>query len=111
MRVERARLSGRFKEMMRTGERIYLRKIVREARNAEIIDESEYKVWKTLIAIRNSIVHNNAVADSNAECSLDGLEIVMIKGDMMKGKLNFFIRLLGITIDLYHDLLCSCFSC
>jgi len=87
------------REKLQQDEPVYLRTIMKKSQETKLIDEKQYKTWKTLIKIRNVIVHNNAIADINAKFEINDMKITFIKGEMLKGKLDFFVKLLEITID------------
>lgn len=91
------------KNELQQGKRIYLRRIMDKSREAKLIDNEQYRTWEGLIEIRNVIIHNNAIADRTETFKLsDELEVSFSKGEMLKGKLDFFIKLLNITIDRHH---------
>jgi len=91
------------REMLRGSKRVYLRAIMKKSREIGLIDEKQYKTWQGLIEVRNAIVHNNAIADIDAKYEINDMEVIFIKGKMLRGKLNFFIKLLEAAINQYHQ--------
>ena len=89
----------KLREKLQRGEPVYLSAIMKRSQETELMDEEQYRIWQTLIKIRNVIVHNNAISDINAEFKIDDMKITFIKGEMLKGKLDFFVKLLEITIE------------
>jgi len=81
---------------------IYLRDIVEELKNRNCMSDEVYGNWITLITIRNLAVHNNAIADSNKVLCIGDMEIYLKKGQMLKGKLDFFVKLMDYAVDSYR---------
>lgn len=53
--------------------------------------------------MRNIIVHNNGIADKNVKYKINDLEIVFEENKMTKGKLDTFVKLTNIAVDLYYS--------
>jgi len=86
--------------------RVYLRGIVTTEANSKrigIVKDTDYEFWKCMVDVRNSVVHNNAVADQNTTCQADGAVISFVKGKMLRGKIDFFVKLTDKAIDLYYS--------
>lgn len=110
LKVARGRITSipQLKELRRdllAGTRVYLRRITRQCRRAGIIDDEQYRVWECLIEVRNAIVHNNAIADRNIEYRINDIMVTFSRGKMLRGKLDFFTKLLKIAIDQYYMLI------
>jgi len=88
---------------IQSGKWVYLSQIIERSKEIEFIDEEQYKTWRALIHVRNAVVHNNAIADADVEYKIDNLEITFVKGECLRGKLDFFIRLLEVTVDQQHE--------
>jgi len=87
---------------LQSGKRVYLSEIIERSKKITLIDEQQYGIWRALIEVRNAVVHNNAIADIDGGYEIDDIEINFVKGKMVRGKLNLFIKLLGITTDQYY---------
>ena len=81
---------------------IYLRDVVKELENRESLSNVMYDNWVTLIIIRNLVVHNNAIADSDMVLHIDSVEIRLRAGQMIRGKLDFFIKLIDYAVESYR---------
>ena len=90
---------------------IYLRDIVEELKNRKCLSDEVYGNWITLITIRNLVVHNNAIADSNKVLRIGDMEIHLRKGRMLKGKLDFFVELMDYAVDSYKQTLEALLTC
>ncbi len=83
---------------------IYLRSIIKELHREGYVNDEAYNGWITLIEIRNCVVHNNAIPESNRTLYLNGLKIVFTRGQMLTAKLDFFIKLIDYAIKNYKRL-------
>ena len=90
-------------KLLRGKDYVYLGTIIGRSRSIGLIDEECYETWEVLRNIRNIVVHNNAKADVDAEYRIDGMRVVFIKGETLKGKLDFFIRLIEVAIERYRQ--------
>lgn len=90
---------------------IYLRDIVEELKNRKCLSDEVYGNWIALIAIRNLVVHNNAIADSNKVLCIGDMEIYLRKGRMLRGKLDFFVELMDYAVDSYKQTLEALLTC
>jgi len=83
------------------GQYIHLSDIVRNSMGFNLIDDDEYDDWQNLIFLRNCIVHNNAVSDSDKSFDIGGTRVVASAGKMLQGKLDFFAILTEVSIEKY----------
>lgn len=83
--------------------RVYLSGIVAESERIGIINNTDYKFWNCIVDVRNSVVHNNAIADKDKTCQVDGTIVSFVKGKMLRGKLDFFVKLTDKAIDIYYS--------
>lgn len=72
-----------------------------ELKDRGCITDEACKAWEALIEVRNSIVHNNAIADEDKTYRIGDAEIRFEKGRMLKGPLNFFIKLIEYAVENY----------
>ena len=71
--------------------RIYLRKIIEESVRANLIPIADEGPWEGVIELRNSLVHNNGVADKTQSYAIPGAQNIEFKsGQMITGNLKFF---------------------
>ena len=83
---------------------IYFRSIIKELHREGYVNDKAYNGWITLIEIRNCVVHNNAIPESNRTLYLDDLKIVFTRGQMLTAKLDFFVKLIDYAIKNYKRL-------
>jgi hypothetical protein len=81
---------------------IYLRSIIEKSNQIGIVNDGDYECWNCIRDVRNSIVHNNAIANQNKTYQVGGTAVSFIKGKMLRGKLDFFVKLTDKAIDLYY---------
>ena len=104
-RVASAQHLQRLRRTLLAGRRVYLSTIVKSCREAEIISDEQHEVWKCLIEVRNAVVHNNAIADRDVVYRVGDLTVTFSKGRVLRGKLDFFVRLLKAAVEHYYMLL------
>lgn len=83
--------------------RIYLSGVMDESKRIGLIDSKEREFWDCILAARNSVVHNNAIADRDRTYQIDGITVSFVKGKMLSGKLDFFVKLTNKAVDLYYS--------
>lgn len=83
--------------------RIYLGGIITESKRIGLIDKKEYESWDCILKVRNAVVHNNGIADHDKTYQINGATVSFFKGKMLRGKLDFFVRLTDKAIDLYYS--------
>jgi hypothetical protein len=86
---------------MERGQYVYLSDIMRNSKGCNLIDDDQYDDWHNLIFLRNCIVHNNAVSDSDRIFDIAGTRVAASAGGMIQGKLDFFAIVTGVAIDRY----------
>lgn len=71
--------------------RVYLRRVVRESVVARIIPNEDDHPWEGLIELRNTVVHNNGIAEKTSTYTIPGAAaICFVAGRMTQGNLKFF---------------------
>jgi len=83
------------------GQYIYLSDIMRNSKNFNLIDDTEYDDWQNLIFLRNCMVHNNGISDRDKIFDIAGIRVVANIGKMLQGKLGFFAILAEVAIERY----------
>jgi len=83
--------------------RIYLGGIITESKRMGLVDNKEYDSWGCILKVRNAVVHNNGIADHDKTYQIDGATVTFIKGKMLRGKLDFCVRLTDKAADLYYS--------
>jgi len=86
---------------VKKGQHLYLSDIMRNSKDFGLIDDDEYDDWQNLIFLRNCIVHNNAVSESDKIFDIAGTRVAASAGEMIQGKLDFFALVTGAAIDRY----------
>jgi hypothetical protein len=88
---------------VRRGQHVYLSDIMRNSNSKDfnLIDDDEYNDWQNLIFLRNCIVHNNGVSESDRIFDIAGIRVAASAGEMIPGKLDFFAIVTGVAIDRY----------
>ena len=95
----------RLRRTLLAGGRVYLSTIAKSCRKAGIISDEQHGVWRCLIEVRNAVVHNNTIADRDVKYRVGDLTVTFSRGKMLRGKLDFFVRLLEAAVEHYHTLL------
>ncbi len=103
MRLTTGDLFSELKQRLLNGKRVYLSNIMERSKSLELIDEKKYETWQGIIAIRNTVVHNNGIASRDAKYEIDGLNVSFTGGEVVTGKLNFFVRLIEVAVDRYCE--------
>jgi hypothetical protein len=70
--------------------RIYLRRIMSASAEEGLITAHAGDLWAGAIAVRNCVVHNNGIADKDAEYEFPDLTVKLASGSMAQGTLKFF---------------------
>jgi len=83
--------------------RVYLSGIMDESKRIGLIDNKERELWDCILTVRNSVVHNNAIADRHRKYQIDAITVSFVKGKMLRGKLDFFVKLTDKAVDLYYS--------
>jgi hypothetical protein len=86
---------------VKRGQYVYLSDIMRNSKDFSLIDDDEYDNWQNLIFLRNCIVHNNAVSESDKIFDIAGTRVAASAGEVIQGKLDFFATVTGVAIDRY----------
>jgi len=80
------------------GRFLYLNDIVRNSIEGGIVDGRD---WEGLIAVRNCVVHNNAIADETRIYRIGDMDVRATAGTMLQGQPDFFVRLTEIAVSRY----------
>ncbi len=91
-----------FSNRVKQGKRVYLSGIIEKSVEYGLIDESKKHIWMCLIKVRNTVIHNNAIADENANYQIGDLIVSFREGQMLRGKLDFFVRLTDVVVNEYY---------
>lgn len=86
---------------VKKGPYVYLSDIMRNSNGCNLIDDDQYADWQNLIFLRNCIVHNNAVSESDKIFDFAGIRVAASAGEMIQGKLDFFAIVTGVASDRY----------
>jgi predicted nucleic acid-binding protein len=83
--------------------RIYLRAIMRASAKKGLITADTDNLWTGAIAVRNCLVHNNGIADEDAEYKFPDVTVRLESGKMPQGTLKFFPSLTNWTVTAFAD--------
>ncbi len=81
----------------------YLSDVIRESNRCGLIPQSAKDKWDRIIWLRNIMVHNNGVADSDDVYVIDGLSVTLEKGKMLQGKIDCFTNLTESSVENYNS--------
>lgn len=70
--------------------RIYLTKIMQKSTEIEVLNKEKLLLWKGASILRNTLVHNNRIADKNEIFKYPEVTLVLKKNNMIKGNFTFF---------------------
>jgi len=94
-------ISSKCPEIENETEYLYLRKIIEKLKDAGYVDDKDWNSWRGLIDVRNVVVHRNAIPDKNCKHNICGIPVSFTKGQMLRGPLDFFVKLIECAIELY----------
>lgn len=83
--------------------RIYLRMIMEMSKAKKIISDSNFNLWEGIINLRNTMVHNNGIAEINMVYRYPKCELKMSTGKMTQGNLFLFHSLTDWVLDAIKD--------
>jgi hypothetical protein len=96
-------LYGWYRNQKRKQKRIHLSGIINESYKKRLITKYEKKKWDCIIHLRNIVVHNNGISDITKKYIMDDdLIIEFNKNKMTQGKLDIFIKLTNMAVELYY---------
>lgn len=83
--------------------RIYLGALVKTSGKAGVIGQTDIDGWNGLIEVRNTVVHNNGVAELTQTYALHGgLTVSLTSGQMIQGSLTIYPDLLSWAVDAFR---------
>lgn len=83
--------------------RIYLSGIMKKSNQIGMVSNKDLESWDCILGVRNSVVHNNAIADQDKTYQIDGMTVSFVNGKMLRGKLGFFVQLTDKAAELYYS--------
>ncbi len=93
----------RSNKLMLGGGRIYLGSIMGASRDANLISQNTFELWSGAIELRNTLVHNNGIADRTATYQFPDVKIELRQGQMATDGLLFFAALTDWATDSFRD--------
>jgi hypothetical protein len=82
--------------------RVYLRKIISATVNAGRISATDETVWDGCSEVRNTIVHNNGIAERDLAFALpSGTQVQLQRGLMMRGNLRLLPELTQWSVEAF----------
>ena len=94
-------LASWFQQKLKKGKHVYLRSIVKKSNKMGIINNTELDFWTCILDVRNSLVHNNGIANKTELYNIDGIKVEFVQGQMITGQLDFFPKITDKSVDLY----------
>lgn len=82
--------------------RIYLSIIIMESYKLGLISNDEKYKWERIIWLRNLLIHNNGIAETDDVYTIDRVTFRLHKGIMIKGDLFSFTNLVESAVELYN---------
>lgn len=90
--------------------RLRLSGIIGKCNKYGLLAPASFDEWTALRKIRNNMVHNNAIADYDAEYTVSGVNVSFVKNQMIQGNLLFFSHLLSCLAKNAQHLVHSIFG-
>lgn len=81
--------------------RIYLWGIIQKSADHEWIGETEKRLWDGAIRLRNTLVHNNGVAEETRTYQFPGAQLELLDGAMVRGNLRLFPAVSAWVIEAF----------
>ncbi len=100
---------GPLKALIRK-KRLNLSIIIEKCNKHRLIDQASYDEWTPLRMIRNNMVHNNAIADYDAEYNVSGVRVSFVENQMIQGNLLFFSHMISCLARHTQHLIQSIFE-
>lgn len=82
--LENKSLFGEFKG------RIYLTGIMERSQKKGIINDSKINLWRGASKLRNSLIHNNGIAEDNVQYEYPNVTVTLQENIMIQGNLKLF---------------------
>jgi hypothetical protein len=82
--LENESLFGEFKG------RIYLTGIMERSQKKGILNESQINLWRGASKLRNSLIHNNGIAEDNVQYEYPNVTVTLQENLMIQGNLKLF---------------------
>jgi hypothetical protein len=83
-------LAGEPSKLPLGGDRVYLRRIIAKSREKGWLPIADETGWRGVIELRNTLVHNNGIAETTEDFALpNGPTISLVSGRMIQGNLRF----------------------
>ena len=96
-------LALRPKKLAIGGGRIYLSTVMRASKDAGLVPEGVYDLWTGAIELRNTLVHNNGVADRTATYQFPDVTLQLQAGQMARDGLLFFAAVTDWVVNAFRD--------
>jgi hypothetical protein len=84
--------------------RIKISCIIEKLHNKNLIEYNDYKIWKCLMTLRNTLIHNGAYAEENTICTAPSFIITFKKEQMCQANLLDFINYIDWILETVHNL-------
>jgi hypothetical protein len=93
-----------FSGLYASRKRIYLGQILNRSLNLtpRLVEPKVFNEWICLLEVRNTVVHNNGISDTDKECLIGGVSVKFVKDTMITGGVTDFVRLTDAVCDFYY---------
>ena len=71
-----------------------------ESKRKKLIDESQHDSWKSMIGLRNVIMHNNARVDKDTTFKIGEMILETKKGEVVSFQLEYYPGFIRILVSL-----------
>lgn len=88
------------KELESAVPRVYLSNIIKTSE--KILDIADYEKWQPILYVRNCVVHNHGLGNSDEHYLVEDVPIIFEKEKPLTGNMVFFPRLTEIAAGLYY---------
>ncbi len=78
-------------------------RIIQESYSNDIITKDKLNKWEFILTLRNITVHNNCISPKDLSLEIDNRVFELKKGKMLNDKLDVYMYLTNIMIDLFYD--------
>lgn len=78
---------------------VYLSRITKESKDNSIINDTKLAGWQGMIELRNSLVHNNGIAEKTEQYTYTKCTLTLEEGEKITGNLKLFPHLIDWLLD------------
>jgi hypothetical protein len=83
--------------------RVYLFGILNKSKDSSIITDATFIGWQGMIELRNTLVHNNGIAEKTESYTYQNCKLILKSGAMITGNLTLFLYLIDQLLDFSKE--------